>query len=173
MKVDNKDNIGRIFNGLQASTNIPWQIRLEIPTPDYEYPSSCSGAILDNITILTIATCVEFAIQNSPEYLVFAGTINKWDQSAQKSQVEKTFIHPEFDDDLLFANIAVLKLKTPLQLEEGVVQPACLPDFNFEPIFGETVVASGWGARQILNGLLDMSKNLQVLNFIYLVVFIV
>ena len=169
MKVDNGDNIERILNGIQALTNIPWQVRLEIPTPDSDYPSSCDGAILDNITILTIATCVESAIQNSPEYLVFAGVVNQWDQSAQRIQVEKTFIHPEFDEELLFANIAVLKLKTPLCFEEGVVQPACLPDSSFDPIFGETVVASGWGVRKLPteeHPWLDMSKNLQVLNFI-------
>ena len=57
---------------------------------------------------------VQHAIQNSQEYLVFAGVVNQWDQSAQRIQVEKTFIHPEFDEELLFANIAVLKLKTPL-----------------------------------------------------------
>ena len=45
----------------------------------------------------------------------------------------------------LTGNIAVLKLKTPLNFEEGIIQPACLPESDLHPIKGEIVVTSGWG----------------------------
>ena len=106
----------------------------------------CSGTILDKNTILTTADCVKSAIQNSPNYLVFAGVVDKLDQAAQSVLVDKTFIHPDFDPTLMFGgNIAILKLKTPLNFVDGIVQPACLPDSFSNPIKGEIVVTSGWG----------------------------
>ena len=162
MTVNNGNHIGRIFNGLEASTNIPWHVKLQVPTPHNDYPFTCSGTILDNITILTTANCVESVIQTSSQYLVFAGVINQWDQSAQKIPVDKTFVHPQFDEELMFANIAVLKLKTQIHFQDGVVQPACLPDSTFDPIFRGTVVASGWGVTSDQNLWIDVPQNLQV-----------
>ena len=106
----------------------------------------CSGTILDKNTILTTADCVKSAIPNSPNYLVFAGVVDKLDQSAQSVLVKETFIHPDFDPNMIFGgNIAILKLKTPLNFVDGIVQPACLPDSFSNPIKGEIVVTSGWG----------------------------
>ena len=42
-------------------------------------------------------------------------------------------------------DVAILKLKTPLKFEIGVVQRACLPGPSFEPKDGESSVSSGWG----------------------------
>ena len=45
-------------------------------------------------------------------------------------------------------DLAILKLKTPLRFEVGVVQRACLPSISFLPTFKETVVTSGWGLTE-------------------------
>ena len=157
MKVCNRDESDAISDGFQAPTNIPWHVRLEIPVIyPFQYPSPgeneflhCSGTILDKNTVLTSANCVEFAIQNSSDYLVFAGFVDKWDQATQRILVNQTFIHPHFDPVVaLTGNIAVLKLKTPLDFENGKVQPACLPESDLHPIKGEIVVTSGWGLTQ-------------------------
>ena len=48
----------------------------------------------------------------------------------------------------LHNDLAILKLKTPLRFEVGVVQRACLPSISFLPTFKETVVTSGWGLTE-------------------------
>ena len=142
MKTKNGKNINRIFHGDAAPENIPWQVRLRIPETD-GLTYSCGGTILDKTTILTAAHCVSNALKDSPNFQIFAGVVDRFDPTAQTIGIDKVFIHPDWNPGN--SDIAILKLKMPLTFIEGVVQHACLPETSFEPINGETVVASGWG----------------------------
>ena len=152
MKADNEDIEDRIFQGFQAPTNIPWQVRLRMPYLTLPFIALCGGTILDKNTILTAAHCVVNAIDNIPSFLVISGRHTQY--PGQTVRVDEVYVHPQYEhvyEQRILNDIAVLKLKTPLNIEEGVVQPACLPGSSFAPINGEIVATSGWGLTQQTN----------------------
>ena len=85
---------------------------------------------------------------NWNNYFVVAGIVDVQDFSSnrQKAVVKNVIIHKDYNNDPLYNDVAIIKLKTPLKFDENV-QPACLPDPDLIPEeTGNIGFVSGWGS---------------------------
>ena len=81
-------------------------------------------------------------------YFIVTGIVDVQDFSSKrkKAEVENVIIHKDYNNDPLYNDIAIIKLKTPLKFNENV-QPACLPDPDTIPEEnGNIGFVSGWGS---------------------------
>ena len=102
--------------------------------------SPCSGSILNNDTVLTLAWCV-YEMSN---LVVYTGTIirpevlGQDDENVQKRRVDRVIINPDYVHSLDLADIplpgdvAILKLKRPLKFNEYVGDPIKIPNGKLE-----------------------------------------
>ena len=137
--------VKRIINGERAKGPIPWQVF-------WRYPSSprCGGTILDAMTILSAAHCVD-TYQPHDQITVTAGGVERTDLQ-QSVQVENILFNHEmpYASDALDNDIILLKLKSPLEFN-FFVQPACLPKEGNNPKSKTRCLVSGWGTVSLRN----------------------
>ncbi|XP_017044800.1 phenoloxidase-activating factor 2 [Drosophila ficusphila] len=69
----------------------------------------------------------------------------------QGSRIKEIIMHPEFDPERLYNDIALLLLDEPIQLAPHI-QPLCLPPLQspavIEQLLTATCYATGWGAKE-------------------------
>lgn len=132
-----------LTNGLDAAQfgEFPWMMAL-ISNGTYR----CGGSLIHPSVVLTAAHCVHDKSVSS--LVVRAG---EWDTQTTNEpflhsdhQVKEVIIAPEFCNKNLFNDIALLILKTPIELSAHI-STICLPPPNFKFI-NETCFATGWGA---------------------------
>jgi len=85
---------------------------------------------------------------DNPNTDIQAGTtsISGTGAQTQTRSVTRVNIHPDYNDVTSNNDVAVLKLDSPLTLDESTVQPACLPETTFTPDkTGVVAFVSGWG----------------------------
>ncbi|XP_042666614.1 coagulation factor X [Centrocercus urophasianus] len=138
----------------------PWQAVL-INEKEEEF---CGGTILNEDFILTAAHC----INQSKEIKVVVGEVDreKEEHSETTHTAEKIFVHSKYIAETYDNDIALIKLKEPIQFSEYVV-PACLPqaDFANEVLMNQkSGMVSGFG-REFEAG--RLSKRLKVLEVPY------
>lgn len=138
----------------------PWQAVL-INEKGEEF---CGGTILNEDFILTAAHC----INQSKEIKVVVGEVDreKEEHSETTHTAEKIFVHSKYIAETYDNDIALIKLKEPIQFSEYVV-PACLPqaDFANEVLMNQkSGMVSGFG-REFEAG--RLSKRLKVLEVPY------
>ncbi|XP_018407063.1 PREDICTED: trypsin-1-like [Cyphomyrmex costatus] len=108
----------------------------------------CGGSIITKDVVLTAGHCVN-AISDLSDTTVVAGKYNlKTKESTEQTvKVSKTVVHPKYRGDVGPNDIALLKLASPLNLNNDV-QAIALPRANSEP----TGVAwlSGWGSTSTI-----------------------
>lgn len=80
-------------------------------------------------------------------------------------KIEKVFIHPNWNGNE--SDIALLKLKRPVMINNLSVKPACLLDENNKPRPYEFLMASGFGRTfdSRKEGILQKSKKLDDISF--------
>ena len=159
----------RVLGGKTAEKSIPWQVslrlRLNLNGIDTISQHFCGGTILDATTILTAAHCARtwgpMALEQN-SFTVLAGSV-KGSYPKQHRAVSRTIAHElydsgvtkgkfntvwfnEVDADFAQYDIALMKLKEPLEFNENVY-PACLPslDTSYPSLDGKIGYASGWG----------------------------
>jgi secreted trypsin-like serine protease len=136
----------RIINGNEAVPHSnPWQCGLIVSQLSFPgLTSNCGGSILSENFVLTSAFCV----QNSERTLVIAGAHRMFEfESTQQRfyvQSQNYIIHPDYSQELIRNDIALLKLDRPVVFNE-FVQPIKLPsdrllDSNF---IGEDTQVAG------------------------------
>ncbi|XP_076764630.1 chymotrypsinogen B [Xylocopa sonorina] len=121
------------------------RIGFKSSTGGTKYP--CSGTILNKWTILTTANC---ALAKSIDYRldsVLVGEFNAEtdsDCNIQRLNISHVIKHPNYQAETFANNIAMLRLKEPLQYTV-TAQPVCLLPRDKYINVGVTSVLVGWG----------------------------
>ncbi|XP_043272611.1 venom protease-like [Venturia canescens] len=143
----------KVVNGVPASLgNWPWATALGYRgnrisrRPIFE----CGGALISARHVLTAAHCVGPRL-----FLVRVGELDLDDDYDGAAPVdlfiEKTTIHPDYDEKTFFSDIAVIKLERDVEFTD-LIRPICLPvseSIQRAPKVGQRPYVIGWGALGI------------------------
>ncbi len=150
------DTPSPIIGGTDADINdVPWQVGLISARRDAETvfdAQFCGGSIINNTWVITAAHCL-YSYKGS-KLGIFAGSddlgvpagTNVYSAAGWK-------IHPDYSSgpslDVWFNDIALVKLKSPLDITDPAIDPIALPtavDPEVAPAVGDSIAVSGWGA---------------------------
>ncbi|GAB0092391.1 transmembrane protease serine 9-like [Sergentomyia squamirostris] len=114
----------------------PWHAALYISSgPQLKY--TCGGNLINKKTILTAAHCVALKdttrAMEPAQLLIYLGKSNllQWQGPEQDVKVSEIIIHPDYDNEKFYSDLAIVKLKTEARFSE-YVRPVCLWSFNKE-----------------------------------------
>lgn len=129
-----------------------WLVGLDL-RGDQRY--ECGGTIINDLYILTAAHCLYnwqtmFYFKNVPVTVGIAdhnqfSTTDDLPSITRRVPVLKYIIHPFFTLLSPKNDIALLRLKEPLDFSTSNVQPACLPQDDSDTYAGRTGTVVGWG----------------------------
>jgi len=134
----------RIVGGVVAEDGeFPWQISMQHKGL-FGYSHMCGGSVHSENYIITAGHCVQG--QNAAKILVIAGTNNIGNLTGTEQQIEAEALiqHEHYDAQTITNDIALIKLSTPLVMDEKV-QPAVLPEQMVLVEAGTECIVSGWG----------------------------
>lgn len=110
---------------------------------------------------MTAAHCVDGVDANTISVVIGEHTINSdyyvsddddYDGIRKNLELEKIIMHEDYDSTTTQHDIALLKLKEPVDL--SVYTPACLPDSGVD-FTGETAWVYGWGSTEMGGNIAD------------------
>ncbi|XP_040577217.1 tryptase beta-2 [Lepeophtheirus salmonis] len=143
----------RIINGVGVEEgDIPWQVAIKLK------PSSgpsfwCGGTIISESFVITAAHCLKDRIISGinikldiSKCYVYAGG-NLGQETGVQYNFSMYIMHPSFKkiDGKNIHDIGLVQIKGSFDFS-SVIQPACLPFYQTEPVMTESsVVVSGWG----------------------------
>ena len=129
--------ISRIVGGQETEIPIPWQVSIR------GHNHFCGGTILDSTTILSAAHCFNDGVIDGVTIMVGDVIVH----GEQVIGIKELIFNPDkpYNEDTMDYDIVILKLQYEIPFEEGFVQPACLPDADFNPSAGSKCFVSGWG----------------------------
>ncbi|KAG0433479.1 hypothetical protein HPB47_019890, partial [Ixodes persulcatus] len=131
----------RIINGLKVPSNrFPWNVFLEVDGKS-NTRAHCGGSIITIRHIVTAGHCMVVKGGLAQRYNVFYGHVTL--ARTEKMEGSEYVIHPKYDDNNLYNDIAVLVLPSPLVFSASV-SAICVPTKPLS-IEGSTGVVSGWG----------------------------
>ncbi|XP_035695492.1 trypsin-2-like [Branchiostoma floridae] len=126
-----------VGGNIAAPGSYPWQVGL---LNVHAVRPFCGGALLSENWVVTVAQCI-----GDPTFLVVVGEhdVNNSPEWKETVEVKQIIVHPDYSDVTLDNNIALVKLESPVSLND-YVQPICLPKRDFKPE-GKVVTVAGWG----------------------------
>ncbi|QLG45403.1 serine protease [Costertonia aggregata] len=143
-----------IIGGEQAKLDeIPWQVAFFIKNKPPNETNFCGGSIVHKGWIITSAHCFKkmyndtLRVKKFSNVQVYSGSINL-EGNGVKSDIEDIIFHPDFDATRLINDIALIKLKKPLELNSK--NQSSIPIINEDKYFNlvrtnAMATASGWG----------------------------
>ncbi|CAG7722418.1 unnamed protein product [Allacma fusca] len=134
----------RIIRGQPAELNeYPWQISIQDKKGHV-----CGGAILNEYSILTASHCfMSVAPVLLRQIKIIVGDLNlnmTTEADHEELEIHSVLFHSHFDPYYLQNDIAVIRVRRPIQFRRGV-QPVCLPEEGNSYANREAWI-SGWGA---------------------------
>lgn len=111
----------------------------------------CGATLIDDSHVITVAHCVsKFANYYPSTSYDLVVRLGEWDTQQESEviqhedyQVIKIVIHPEFQNQSLWNDIAILRLNRVVKMKQNI-NPVCLPTStdNFE---SRVCTTTGWG----------------------------
>ncbi|UJR27559.1 hypothetical protein I4U23_008841 [Adineta vaga] len=138
----------KIVNGEQAGSQTwGWAASLRYVSSNSHF---CGGSIISESHILTAAHCT-ISLASPSSLQVYVGSIYL-SSAVQVRSVSKIYNHPSYSSSTYQNDIAILKLSSPLNLDQTGVDLICLPNVSSTilssseyPTVGINLVAIGWG----------------------------
>uniref|UniRef100_A0A8B9ZEI8 Peptidase S1 domain-containing protein n=1 Tax=Anas platyrhynchos TaxID=8839 RepID=A0A8B9ZEI8_ANAPL len=132
----------RVVGGEDAVAHSwPWQVSLQY-SRNGGWSHTCGGTLIAPSWVLTAAHCYS----SSLTYRVVLGEydLTVEDDSAVVAEVEDFIVHENWNSYLIVNDIALIKLKEPVQESESI-QAACLPPSGLELPNDYPCEITGWG----------------------------
>lgn len=112
----------------------------------------CGSTLISARFALTAAHCVALEKSLKPvesdSLLLYLGKTNlkKWTGPEQDAKLERIIIHPDYNYERFFADIALLRLKDDVKFNH-FVRPACLWNFDedYKVMINKVGFVPGWG----------------------------
>lgn len=131
-------------------TEFPWMAMVLKKMPKSEfYDYQCGGSLIHPSAVLTAAHCVAMT---NPKFLHIR--VGEWDMGNsneilphQDREIQSVAVHRDYYKPTFLNDIAILILKTPVELADNV-NTICLPPPNHS-FNKERCVASGWGKENL------------------------
>lgn len=119
-------SFARIVGGEEASKGTwGWTVSLSFN----DGVNLCGGSIISSLWIITAAHCLD---NISPsDIIVYAGSNTVW-SGTQTRLVSKIIVHSQYNPDTFVNDIGLLKLTTPLDMNDPAIGTICLPDIDSE-----------------------------------------
>jgi len=134
----------RIIGGEDA-THAPWIVSLIWSSTGSVYWNfACAGSIINESWVLTAAHCAVGL--DASDFYIIAGALDLSDTSGGQSRnIKKIYMHNNYDDWTLENDIALLKLQSPLELNDDVAVIELANEGDPEEI-GQEYTIEGWGS---------------------------
>jgi len=137
----------------ETINNLPWTVALMRKKDDGTIKGPyCGGTLICNQYIATASHCVDGFTADGIQVWVYEENFLVEDENPHptiKVDVEEITMHPEYDKRKIDNDIALLKLKEPVEITKAsFITPACLPADNENTFEGEEAVVAGWGATE-------------------------
>nr|XP_019558148.2 transmembrane protease serine 3-like isoform X3 [Aedes albopictus] len=115
----------------------------------------CGSTLISTRLALTAAHCVALEKSRRPidadSLLIYLGKTNlkKWNGPEQDAKVERILIHPDYNYERFFADVALLQLKSDVKYD-NFVRPACLWNFDedYKVLINKIGFVPGWGYNE-------------------------
>lgn len=141
-----QDQTVKIVGGREAPDNAyPWQVSLQVSwIADPGKAHFCGGSVYNNRWIITASHCV---IGLSPDEVVVTAGHNRLAPGIRRTNVSRIIMHPRYRHPTKDNDIALLKLKEPLELGSRI-RPIPLISTAEEAALdaNSSVTVTGWGA---------------------------
>ncbi|XP_054259673.1 venom protease-like isoform X2 [Macrosteles quadrilineatus] len=142
----------RVVNGRPAVLGAwPWMAALGYSSPTKPLDWLCGGSLISSRHVLTAAHCL-VNIGRRTLTVVRLGDLNLNDSIPDRATpmdipVEKTIVHENYDAAAHTVDIALVKLKNPVEFTK-LIRPICIPSQSIFPqdITGYSPFVIGWGA---------------------------
>ncbi|XP_003705465.2 trypsin-1 [Megachile rotundata] len=133
-----------VFSNVAALENTEY-----VNIRDYPYHVSiekhgnhaCSGALVHESWIVTVASCV-FRVE--PSTVTVRVRASNLYNDGDTLKVTNIVVHENFDKYVLFNNIALIKLKIPVQFGEKLLPIGVAENEDYEPDDGTMCFVTGW-----------------------------
>lgn len=134
----------RIVGGSDTeSDQFPYMVGLFKPTSIFQWFIG-GGVILSDRLILTSAGAVKDYVEDPEKLSAVLGSPIFADHAAYVISIAEITTHPDFDEEHLLNDLAMLRTAEKIQFSEAVY-PVAFPSHDSTNVNGLTAVITGWG----------------------------
>lgn len=111
----------------------------------------CGGSVINDRYVLTASHCIQSYRKYPDEIYIIAFSTEisaELKPPAQKILVEKIIMHEKYNSFTVNNDVALIKLATPLILNDAGISPVCVPVETSPDFSGQEGTVVGWGTKE-------------------------